>query len=191
MKTNRSGQAHPVDKTQYLKIRENFKCPHHKLIWDVAYYTGERAGAVLKLQVSDVLEDFNKFKPRRSILFKGKTRKDGKTREVPTHPHLKAILAAQKINRVGYLFPSPDDESKHLTLRAYDSALKRAIARAALTNLGISTHSTRRGFITQLHQKGASLRTIQSVMGYANLQQLTRYVDVTEDAREKAVGLLA
>jgi integrase/recombinase XerD len=190
MKKDRFGQAHPIDKDDYLKIRKHFNLTHHQLIWDIAYYTGERAGAILQLEVSDVFEDWNKFKVRRAIIFKGRTRKDGKTREVPMHKDLRAILASQKINRTGYLFKSPVDENKHFTLRAYDAVLKRAVDRASLSNKGISTHSTRRGFITNLHKKGVSLRTIQAVMGYASLSMLSRYVDVDEDTKAEAVGLL-
>jgi len=192
MKLLRCGQSTPLLEAHYLKIRQNFFTDRHRLILDVAYFTGERWGAILQLRVGDVYEDARSRSPRNQITFKAQTRKDKVTRQVPVCQKLRTILKGYQPEGCedDWLFPSLVNPENSLSMRAIDNAFRRAIAKARLDGLGYSTHSTRRGFITQLHEKGVSVKVIQSITGHKSLACLSRYIDVSERQRESAIALL-
>jgi len=54
----------------------------------------------------------------------------------------------------------------------------------------IHTHSFRRKFATDLLLKGANLRTVQELLGHTSLSVTGRYLAVTDQNKEWAVGLL-
>nr|MCC5640549.1 site-specific integrase [Nostoc sp. CHAB 5844] len=92
MKNNRNGQAAILTETDYSKIRRHIKSQKYKLLFDLAWYTGERWGALVQLSVEDVYNSDGT--PREYINFRARTRKaspDGKrkTRQVPVHPVLR------------------------------------------------------------------------------------------------------
>jgi integrase/recombinase XerD len=89
-KNNRSGQAAVLTDSDYSRIRKNFKSLHHRLMWDIAQFTGERWGAIIKLKISDVYN--NRGEVREEITFRAVTRKaspDGlrETRSRPNTPN--------------------------------------------------------------------------------------------------------
>jgi len=193
-KNNRNGQAAILTDSDYARIRKHLKSPQHRLIWDIAKFTGERWGAILKLRVTDVWEQNGK--PRSEITFRACTRKaspDGKrqTRQVPLHTTLVEILTAYKMpmGEDLFLFPSnlPD---KSISPQAADAAMRRAIASAGLESRGISTHSTRRTFITRLHAAGVDLYTIQKITGHKDLKALGLYVEISADRVKGAINTL-
>ena len=189
MKRDGHGQSEPVSEDIYLKIRSNFIEEYHQLLLDIAHFTGERWGAILQLQVEDIYVDPHRRVVREYITFRKNTRKDKETRQVPVHPHLQLRLKAYEPPLRGWLFPSPINEGEHLTMRAATRALTRALERANLDQLGFSSHGTRRGFITDLHNKGISIKIIQSLTGHKNLNIVSRYIEVSEEQRRVAIAL--
>jgi integrase/recombinase XerD len=187
MKIDRHGQSAIIDKSTYGKIRDGFLAIHHQLLWDIAYYTGERWGAIVQLQVSDVYDD--RGRPRPEITYRKATRKDQKTRTVPVCESLRLRLQGYTLPEGDRLFPG-QTAGTHMCLRSVDGALRRAIARAGLSGLGISSHSTRRSFITTLDRKGISIRVIQDLTGHASIANVQRYIEVTEDQRAAAMAVL-
>lgn len=195
-KNNRHGQAALLTELDCTRIRSFLK-GQYLLIWDIARWTGERWGAVLQLKVEDVyFKAQDRGVPHHYITFRACTTKgapDGshQTRQVPVHPILREILQGYKLpSSSGFLFPSPQDPQRPLTLKAADLALRYAVAAAELKHKGISTHSTRVSFITGLHNKGVSLRIIQQLTGHKNPQVLARYIIVTPDQAKAAIALL-
>lgn len=187
MKVDRHGKAQPMKFDEYKKLRDGFKLEVHKLILDIAYYTGERWGAILRLQVGDVYADPIARRPNADITFRKETRKDKETRQCPIAKSLKLRLASYQPPTSGFLFPSPEIEEQHLSDRAADAALRRAMGRAGLKGLGYSTHSTRRGLINRMHDAGKSLKVIQSITGHKSLSVLSGYIDVTDEMRRNAI----
>jgi len=55
-KISRHGQAEIISHSEYLKIRREL-VGWHQLFWDVAYYTGERWGAIVAWRVEDLYAD--------------------------------------------------------------------------------------------------------------------------------------
>jgi len=190
MKNDGSGQAAVLTDFEYSKIRKQIKSKKYKLLLDLAWYSGERWGALSQLQVIDCYE--KNGKARSHLTFRAATRKaspDGKrkTRQIPIHPVLKESLENYKpITDSQYLFPSRDG-NKPITYRWADKILRTAVEKAGLSALGISTHSTRRSFITKLHRNGCDVYTIQKITGHQDLKALGHYIDIDVDTIKGAI----
>lgn len=193
MKNNRNGRSAILSEKDYAKIRREIRSPKYKLLFDIAWFTGERWGAILQLTKTDVYNSDGS--PRNEITFKARTRKaspDGKrqTRQVPTHELLKEVLANYKHDSDGnYLFPCRDG-SRPIKLRVVDTMLRSAVERAGLAVKGISTHSTRRSFITRLWLKGIDLLTIKRITGHKSYQVLEGYIEDNLNRIAEAINLL-
>ncbi|MDJ0737669.1 MAG: hypothetical protein QNJ47_27040 [Nostocaceae cyanobacterium] len=73
MKVNRNGQTAILTDADYAKIRRQFRSDKYRLLFDLAWYTGERWGALIQLEVEDVYQ--SNGEPREEITFKARTRK--------------------------------------------------------------------------------------------------------------------
>ena len=193
MKNNRNGQAAILSNTEYSKIRNQIKSQKYKLLLDLAWYTGERWGALVKLQFFDVYNP--DLSPREYINFQARSRKatpDGKrkTRQVPVHPILaESLLLYEAETESPWLFPSRDGD-KPISSRWADKILRKAVERAGLVVKGISTHSTRRTFITKLHRNGTDLYTIKQITGHQDFKSLELYVEIDSDRVKGAINAL-
>ena len=190
-KFNRNGQAAILSKKDFLKIRRALKKKSHRLMLDIAIYTGERWGAICQLQVEDVYKNPKKSTPHKYITFRSKTRKaspDGRkiTRQVPIHEDLITILKAYKPPIQEWLFPG--NNGNHFSLRGADNFLRKAVIEARLESKGISTHSTRRSFITSLNKKGISLPVIKQITGHQDTKTLTKYIEVSPKQIKRAIN---
>lgn len=193
MKNNRSGQAPVLTESNYSKIRKQIKSRKYQILLDLAWYTGERWGALVQLRVEDVYTTDSS--PLQEITFRASTRKaspDGKrqTRQVPVHAVLFESLQNYKpdVESV-WLFPDRVASSP-ITMRWADKILRAAVEKAGLGALGISTHSTRRSFITHLHENGVDLYTIQKITGHKDLKALGKYIDISADRVKGAIATL-
>ncbi len=190
-KVNGSGQAKILTKLELSKLFKEFRHHDHRLIYGICRYTGERISAVLKLAPLDVYDLKGNVRP--FLTFKGATRKGsrgkpGKTRQVSVSSSLADMLAAYPVDlKAQWLFPSPKDPKKHLTHQAADAALRVALDKAGLGDKGISTHSFRRTLITELSKSGISIRVIQRITGHAKLEQLSDYIEVSEEEMATAL----
>lgn len=194
-KNNRAGQAAILSEADILKIRRQLCNREHRLFFDVARFTGERWGAICQLHVDDVYRDPHCSRPHEDITFRAATRKaspDGSryTRQVPLHPSLKEILEAYKPPHDGWLFPSRSRPGSHLSFQGADDFFRRALERAGINDKGISSHSTRRTFITLLYLKGVDLSTLQKITGHHDLKSLQRYIEISPDRVRRAIAVL-
>ncbi len=171
------------------------------MLFAIAWHTTERWGALLQLRVGDCYD--SEGKPRRSITIPANIRKDRATRDVPVSRALAQELKVYRpalescyrkigisVIKEGWLFPSLVSPGQPLTLRAADRALRRALKRVDLHNRGYSTHSTRRGSITEMSRAGLSVPVIRSITGHRSLSSLTRYIEVDEGQRAAAIAVL-
>lgn len=193
MKNNRSGQAAILSDLDYSKIRKQIINQKYRLLWDLAWYTGERWGALVQLLVENCYNTDGL--PRTEITFRAVTRKaspDGKrqTRQVPVHDVLNQSLQAYKPETDSlWLFPNREGDGP-ITMRWAEDILAGAVDRAGLSAKGISTHSTRRSFITKLHQNGTDLYTIKQITGHRDFKSLERYVEISADRVRGAIATL-
>ncbi|TAF07767.1 MAG: site-specific integrase [Nostocales cyanobacterium] len=193
MKNSRNGQAAILTDAEYSKIRRNIKTAKYKLLLDLAWYTGERWGALVQMQVNDVYHPDGT--PRTMITFRAAIRKkrpDGSsdTRQTPTHPNLLEALRSYKFDKNSvWLFPCRGGDD-HICWRNAYEILMAAVDRAGLAAKGISTHSTRRSFITKLHNQGVATATIKKITGHRDYKALDRYIDINADEVKGAIFAL-
>ena len=193
-KNNRHGQAAILTEVEIRKIRKALSLDKHKLMFDLAVFTGERWGAIAQLEITDVYAHPHKSIPHEQITFRAKTRKgspDGtrSTRQVPVHPTLKERLRAYRPPLGGYLFPNREG-TNHTTRRTADAFFRRALERAGLENRGISTHSTRRTFITKLYSNGVDIYVLKKLTGHKSVSSLLKYIEIPENRVNQAISLL-
>ena len=178
MKNQRSGKATIFTEKDIAKIRKNLDNPKHRLIFEIALYTGERMGAVCQLKVSDVYADAENRIPHAEITFKARTRKarpDGTsdTRQVPIHESLREHLKNYMPPITGYLFPGRKNNktgiANHISYRAVAKYWQNLFLSLNMDKRGFSTHSTRRTLITALDNNGVSVRQIQAITGHKNI----------------------
>lgn len=183
MKRNRFGQAAILSNKDWARLMRSIKNPRYQLLLNIARFTGERWGAILKLRVEDIGTN--------EITFRAVTRKatpKGKraTRQVPIHPQLREAIAASQLPAAGLLFPSPKNSARPISFQAASRFLQKHFE--SLGMVGYSTHSTRRSFITHLYRRGCDLKTLQNLTGHRSLQVLSRYIE--DDPERKRAALL-
>lgn len=197
MKNNRCGKAAIFKNRDIEKIRKAFS-GHHRCIFEIALYTGERMGAIVQLKVSDVYADPVNGVLHNVITFAASTRKkspDGiaHTRQVPIHPDLRDFLVVYKPPQEEYLFPSNSNThgaSTHISRQSVDKYWRSAFVKLNLDRRGFSTHSTRRWLITQLARNGVDIKTIQQITGHKSVNVLMGYIEADPKRIENALGTI-
>jgi integrase/recombinase XerD len=177
-KVEGKGQARVLTIEQIKTIIEYAREPYRYPI-AIAAYTGCRMGEAIALRAENLLDD--------AIVF---TRtKTGETRSVPLHPGLKAILAAATLPTSGYLFPSNGGKSlPHITRQAVDKELRSVCKDLGLD--GVGTHSFRRSVLTTMKDKNIPIKNIAAISGHKSLDELSRYLEVSEGDKERAIASL-
>ncbi len=186
VKTNRSGQAASLSPEHLDQIMA--ACgPKLRAALSVCRFTACRITECLSLRWENIMQDTVVF-PRMI------TKKKMATREVPISPKLQPILAEWKslwpsffkraFERSDFVFPAPSDITKHWARPRVDEGLRAACRSVGIE--GVSTHSFRRSALTQASAAGVPTRSIQLLSGHSSLEQLQRYIDVTDAQKRQA-----
>lgn len=154
---------------------------------ELIYATGVRVSELVSLPLSAIQED------ARYIVIKGK---GGRERVVPLSDPArdalkgyldvrKAYIAAHRENKqTPWLFPSRTSDSGHLTRQRFAQLLKEVASAAGMEAGKVSPHILRHAFATHLLNHGADLRSVQKMLGHADIATTQIYTHViTEDAR--------
>lgn len=149
--------------------------PTMKVIFAISYYTGCRISEARQLTAEDVVGD--------TIVLRKRTTKTKKTRSVPMHSKLRAIIDAAELPKTGYLFPGRGKGC--ITRQACDLAMRNACKSLGLK--GFSTHSNRRTWATRMDRAGVRIKTIQEIGGWTSMAALQRYLEVSEDEKRSAI----
>lgn len=157
---------------------------------EMLYATGLRVSELVGLPLSALGEN-NQF-----LMISGKA---GRERMVPlSDPAQKALkaytevrkqfIAADDQNRQSkWLFPSRTSDSGHLTRQRFAQLLKD-LARAADIEEGrVSPHVLRHAFATHLLSHGADLRSVQKMLGHADIATTQIYTHIVGDKLKKTV----
>jgi integrase/recombinase XerD len=147
-----------------------------RALLETLYATGSRASEVVGLKLADLYLDSGFCK----CLGKG-----SKQRVVPLgKPALKALRAylddfrpqlVQSAKDVPWVFVSRG--GRGLTREMLWILVKKYVARAGL-NARVSPHTLRHSFATHLLAGGADLRTVQELLGHANIRTTQHYTHV-------------
>ncbi len=153
-KRDRNGQAEIWTPEQFACILAELRPQRMQALFSICYYCGCRVSEARQLQAEDMVGDSPSETRRDRIVFCRATTKTKRTRAVPVHPKLQAVLDAVELPTRGYLFPGKDDQP--ITRQAADKALREACDRLGFE--GYSTHSFRRTWATTLDRKGTRQR---------------------------------
>ena len=159
----------------------------HALL-EVLYATGMRVSELVSLP-RQVLDGDD-----RVMTIKGK---GGRERLVPLNASARAALDAylavgqgtplgQEIPRSRWLFPSRSAEG-HLTRQRFAQELKDAAAEAGLDPARVSPHVLRHAFASHLLDRGADLRTVQQLLGHADITTTEIYTHVLQERLKEVV----
>jgi integrase/recombinase XerD len=177
-KQNRHDQAEIWTTEQFEQVMGELS-PKMRSLFSICYYTGCRVSEARQLRAEDVVGN--------TLVLRKATTKTKRTRSVPIHPKLKAVLEEADLPNQGYLFPGRGGEVP-ITRQACDLALRKACDRLGLR--GYSTHSNRRTWATRLDKAGVRLKAIQDLGGWSSMAALQRYLDVSEEEKVDAIARL-
>jgi site-specific recombinase XerD len=148
---------------------------YHRTMLLTLYGAGLRRSELCQLKVSHI------DSPR--MVLRIERGKGGVDREVPLSPTL--LVALREYYRwmrpQTYLFPGTKDgwrADRPITPRVIWDAVRFA-ARAAGIDRRISPHTLRHSYATHLLEAGADLRTIQVLLGHADLSHTTVYLHLS------------
>jgi len=155
----------PKNKKDELSIR-------NKAILETFYSTGMRVSEAVSLDIDDV--DF--ITGTVKVMGKGK-----KERLVPIGDHAMSALRYYLENRKKKqeaLFLNKN--GKRITDRGVRGVVSRYLRLASIKE-GVSVHTLRHSFATHLLNHGADLRSVQELLGHANLSTTQIYTHLTTD----------
>lgn len=176
----RAGKAKGLERLRAVRL--------HCLI-EMLYATGMRVSELVSLP-RDVLAG-----DARVLTIKGK---GGRERLVPLNSKARAALehylqlgrepndAAAATVATKWLFPSKSTQG-HLTRQRFGQDLKDLAAEAGLDPDRISPHVLRHAFASHLLDRGADLRSVQQLLGHADISTTEIYTHVLEERLKKLV----
>ncbi|MCT8998014.1 site-specific tyrosine recombinase XerD [Chelativorans intermedius] len=145
---------------------------------EVLYASGLRVSELVSLPLRVALRDERFFAVRG---------KGGRERIVPLSGKARAAVAAWLAERSRHpaaadspwLFPAAS-ESGHLPRQVFARELKALAARAGISCARVSPHVLRHAFASHLLQNGADLRSVQQLLGHADISTTQIYTHVLE-----------
>ncbi len=150
---------------------------------ELLYATGLRVSELVALPVASVMRD------QRVLVVRGK---GGKERMIPLHDSARAAVNAWLTTRSAelrkrrkgatspWLFPSHGD-SGHLTRQRLGQLLKDLAVAAGIDRRKVSPHVLRHAFATHLLDHGADLRSVQKMLGHADIATTQIYTHVADE----------
>jgi integrase/recombinase XerD len=160
----------------------------HALL-EMLYATGMRVSELVSLPRNVLAGD------PRVLTIKGK---GGRERLVPLNPSARKALdlylalgtdpadALAPMLVTKWLFPSRGVEG-HVTRQAFAQELKACAEAAGLDPERVSPHVLRHAFASHLLDRGADLRTVQQLLGHADISTTEIYTHVLEERLKKIV----
>lgn len=157
---------------------------------EILYATGLRVSELVGLPLSAIGED-NQF-----LMIAGKS---GRERMVPiSDPAQQAmqnyldvrkqfISHDDKGQQAQWLFPSRTSESGHLTRQRFAQLLKDLADDAGIEQDRVSPHILRHAFATHLLSNGADLRSVQKMLGHADIATTQIYTHIVGDKAKETV----
>ncbi|MCC5611052.1 site-specific integrase [Nostoc sp. CHAB 5834] len=188
MKINRHGRAKVLTQQEIqLIFSDGLDNGRDRALFGVCLFSACRIRECCTLLTQDIYTPKGNVRPR-LIIRKSNTKGKLATRSIPVIEDLRRLLVEYyPLAGDNYLFPGRSNG--HIS---EDSAAR--ILRVACQQVdifGVSSHSFRRTALTQMSNAGIPLRVIQEISGHRNLEQLQRYLEVTDNQVLGAAASLA
>ena len=153
---------------------------------ELLYATGLRVSELVALPAHAVRRD------PRMLVVRGK---GGRERMVPLSEPARRAVADWLPVRAGwlggrtnrYLFPARQGD-QHLTRATFAQQLKKLAGEAAVDPAKVSPHTLRHAFATHLLEHGADLRSVQQMLGHADISTTQIYTHVLDARLKSLVG---
>lgn len=165
-------------------IAQRLRAARMTCLIEVLYATGMRVSELVALPASAARRD------ERMLIVRGKGNKerlvplnDAARRAMRDYLALREEPAAASSTKTGqskWLFPS-FGESGHLTRQHFARDLKALASTAGLKPKQVSPHVLRHAFASHLLQNGADLRSVQTLLGHADISTTQVYTHVLEE----------
>ena len=188
-------QAKTLTQTEIRRVLDYTATRKHSIrnraLVMTTYLSGMRVGEVASLRYGDVVDSEGNI--RNEIRLNANQTKGNEARVVFISEKLRKELA-QYINLYqpkdanNKFFYSQKDDSDGFTPNTLTQFFHYLYKRSGVD--GASSHSGRRTFITNLANKGISVRVLASLAGHKNISTTQCYIDVNDDMKRKAVELV-
>jgi integrase/recombinase XerD len=185
-KLDRHGKAAILTQEQLTRLFEGFRADRDRALFGACLYLGCRISEACSLQTFDCYSDSGEVRSQ-IIIRRSATKGKQATRTIDTHPKLTELLQKHNPGKQ-WVFQSRCHYWKHIDSDSADWILREACTRAGLE--GVSTHSFRRTALTAMSSAGVPLRVIQEVSGHRSLNELQKYLEVSEEQRRSAIASL-
>lgn len=188
------GQAKTFTKQELKRVLDyNSACERHRernrAMMLLTFYCGMRIGEVVSLRIADVINERGEVLDEIKLSSAQTKGHKARTVHVPARmqKELKNYIAGLKSRtQADFLFRT--QKSKHFTSNTATQLLQRIYERSGIT--GATSHSGRRTFITELANKGVSVRVLAELAGHKNISVTQKYIDINDDMLKKAVELV-
>ena len=165
---------------------EGIEARRASALLELLYATGLRVSELVSLPLAAV-------RGKQAMIVRGKGNKE---RMIPVGEAARAAIAEYLEVRDAFiprtvktsprLFPS-DGRAGHFTRAGFSVLLKRIAARAGLSPAKVSPHVLRHSFATHLLAHGADLRSLQQMLGHADISTTQIYTHVLDERLKKLV----
>ena len=147
------------------------------------------AGLRVSEAVSIKLSDFD-FKKRLLTIYSLKKRNKSKFRNIPVSNRLffalgEYIRSMHNLRPDSWLFPSPADDTRHITRFAVNRYLKRKQERLNIDNL--HPHALRHTFATGLVAEDTPINEVADLLGHENINTTRIYTHIPNERLRKSV----
>ena len=188
-------QAKTLTQTELRRVLDYIATRKHssrnRALLLTTYLSGMRVGEVSSLRFKDVVEAEGAI--RNEIRLLAENTKTNEARTVFVNEKLKKELEAYAAtytpkNINCKFFYSQKTDSDGFTANTLTQFFHYLYKRSGVD--GASSHSGRRTFITNLANKGISVRVLASLAGHKSISTTQCYIDVNDDMKRKAVELV-
>ena len=188
-------QAKTLSQTEIRKVLDYIASRKHsarnRALLMTTFLSGVRVGELASLRFKDVVDSEGNI--RNEIRLLAENTKTNEARTVFVNEKLKKELAAYAAiytpkNINCKFFYSQKADSDGFTANTLTQFFHYLYKRSGVD--GASSHSGRRTFITNLANKGISVRVLASLAGHKSISTTQCYIDVNDDMKRKAVELV-
>lgn len=170
-------------------VNKTKNAKRNRVILLLTHLAGMRIGEVAAVRVCDVLASDSTV--RDEINLTASQTKGNRSRSVLLNERMQAEIASY-ISTVRVRDPKQalfaTQRSAAFTANSLTQVVNGIYKQAGMD--GCSSHSGRRGFLTNLAEKGVSVRVMMALAGHANMATTQRYIDLRPGVLRNAVELV-